>query len=475
MHVNTNKHTGRAFARRRAAKRLNVRGLKRRALSLVLLACVLTPGVAWSNEVAPRSQEFVITAYYSPKPGQCCYVRGSYEADIILNGRGTNGASGVEVHPGMAAAPKSYPFGTRVELPGIGIVTVQDRGGAIIEQGKVHRLDLWMGEGEEGLSRALAFGVQRVTGTVYLPGGTLPAESFSLARFDAPWTKLLTFLEGRETLLNAHPRRGEHGASVVLMQEALRAAGYFNQDPTGFFGPETEKSVWKFLADFNVDASPQTLTRDIAAVLLAAADRSVPDVLPHTVTIGSDPAEVRNVQRLLRYLGYYRGRTDGVYDADMRRAVLDFQLAEGVIASRSSGGAGTMGPRTRDAVARGVWKRRVASHAKDYVLLARIDDLLRERNAIPSTFLAKGETGEQVRLLQRLLVARGYLGADRATGYFGDETRKAVVAYQLAAGVINNAAESGAGNLGPGTRRALLTEMRSHFLSLVRASGWDVL
>ena len=80
----------------------------------------------------PYERDFVITAYYSPLPGQCCYVKGGEIADKILNGNGTHGADGTAVHPGMIAAPKSYAFGTRIQLPGIGIGTVNDRGGAIV-------------------------------------------------------------------------------------------------------------------------------------------------------------------------------------------------------------------------------------------------------------------------------------------------------------------------------------------------------
>ncbi|HRI36868.1 MAG TPA: 3D domain-containing protein [bacterium] len=111
-----------------------------------------------------------MTAYYSPKPDQTLYLRGSYEADIRLNGNGTNGASGKEVFAGMIAAPKTYAFGTRIELSGIGIGIVEDRGGAIVVAGErgydADRIDIWMGEGEEGLIRALTFGKRTVYGRV---------------------------------------------------------------------------------------------------------------------------------------------------------------------------------------------------------------------------------------------------------------------------------------------------------------------
>lgn len=63
-----------------------------------------------------KQQKFIVTAYYSPLPNQSYYMRGSYEADVVLNGRGTNGASGKEVYIGMLAAPKKYAFGTKIHL-----------------------------------------------------------------------------------------------------------------------------------------------------------------------------------------------------------------------------------------------------------------------------------------------------------------------------------------------------------------------
>ena len=114
---------------------------------LLALGILLTPEVALSaSEV--REQKFVITAYYSPLPRQCCYVTGGYESDIRLNGQGLVSADGTAVYPGMAAAPPSYTFGTRIALPGLGVFHVHDRGQAIVEKPSgEHRLDLWVGVG----------------------------------------------------------------------------------------------------------------------------------------------------------------------------------------------------------------------------------------------------------------------------------------------------------------------------------------
>jgi 3D (Asp-Asp-Asp) domain-containing protein len=116
------------------------------------------------------SKEFVVTAYYSPLPDQSFYLKWNYEAEKILNGEGTHGASGKPVFVGMLAAPKTYDFGTRIYLEGLGVGIVEDRGGAIVNAGErgqsYDRIDIWMGSWESGLRRAMVWGKRKVTGTI---------------------------------------------------------------------------------------------------------------------------------------------------------------------------------------------------------------------------------------------------------------------------------------------------------------------
>lgn len=91
--------------------------MKNSIISLIILQIfsIVSPAFA---DAAPSSEKkkFIVTAYYSPLPNQNFYLKGSYEADIRLNGNGTHGASGKEVYIGMLAAPKTYSFGTKVYL-----------------------------------------------------------------------------------------------------------------------------------------------------------------------------------------------------------------------------------------------------------------------------------------------------------------------------------------------------------------------
>ena len=80
-------------------------------------------------------------------------------------------ASGHIIQPGdhFVAAPKSYPFGTRMIIPGYNngqVVTVQDRGGAIKEgrDGQLDKLDLFYPTHKE----ALQWGRKTVKVKVYV-------------------------------------------------------------------------------------------------------------------------------------------------------------------------------------------------------------------------------------------------------------------------------------------------------------------
>jgi 3D (Asp-Asp-Asp) domain-containing protein/lysozyme family protein len=160
---------------RRIVESIDIRA-HRRLLTYITL-CILTlfalpteTSFAAETVDTPIQRTFIVTAYYSPVRWQQNYYRGSYEADIRLNGNGTHGASGTPVFTGMIAAPKTYAFGTQIFFEGLGLGTVEDRGWAIVEalvRGQAYdRIDLWMGYGDAGLRRTIVWGRREVRGTI---------------------------------------------------------------------------------------------------------------------------------------------------------------------------------------------------------------------------------------------------------------------------------------------------------------------
>ncbi len=424
----------------------------------------------------PFAQDITITAYYSPLPDQCCYVRGSFVADVELNGEGHHSADGTAVYAGMAAAPPTYPFGTRITLPGIGTVTVHDRGGAIQEWKDSHRIDLWVGSGEEGLARALAFGVQRVHATVYPKSAQQPAESLVLTSLPSPPEKLRPYLSDGTTLLDMHPAVGDRTTSVQFLQERLEALGYFHDVKSGFFGPATRASLNSFIKDMALTEPDDSLTERTASVLEGAyLRREAEDPITDVISAGSSATRIAGAQRTLRFLGFYHGRTNGIYDAGFKAAVLAFQKEQGIVASDSAPGAGRIGPQTRTRIVL-LWRRKHAGRLAGRLLAMRkIDQLVTKRGDDLRKFLGKGDHGNDVRALQNFLVTKKFLAKDGVTGTFGDRTEQALIAYQKAAGIIANDADPGAGYAGPATLAHYSRDLRSALLKIVREKGWGAI
>ncbi len=450
----------------------------KRSAMLLVVGLTLAPVRMHAQEAeatGPREQNFVITAYYSPLPDQCCYVKGSYEADVILNGKGTNGADGAEVYPGMLAAPPTYAFGTRVELPGIGTLTVHDRGGAIQELNDTHRLDIWMGAGEEGLARALAFGVQEVRGIVYPPGTAQPAESLVLEKFPAPEQRLMPYFVTDNGVLGVHASAGQEGFSVTMLQEHLQTLGYFNHEPTGLFGEVTQSALAAFIADMGLSEPSTELTKITAAYLTAALEQQ--STVSPVAFIGkeSSPIDIMKAQRTLRYLGYYRGRTNGAYSSTLFNAILSYQRDHSLVGTAASPGAGRIGPLTKGALDNEIRRKRIARRAKILMLFARIRDLLEEKQLLVKATMQQGSAGKNVFLLQAFLASQGFFPESKINGYFGPLTAESVAKFQIARGLLQSMSDKGAGTIGPVTLRTIRQEKVQEMYKVVRAEGLEAL
>ncbi len=306
---------------------------------------------------------FTITGYYSPLPNQPFYITGSYESEIRLNGSGVRGADGTPVYAGMIAAPPNYAFGTKICLPNLGCGAVNDRGGAIVKKGKRalarhDRLDVWMGYGEEGLLRALAYGVQHVEGQVF------PKESsVQIAmNFEVPPSLHEIIDLPNRPIFDQNLVMGGSGDKVASLQKALNALSLYEGLQDGIFNDTLKNAVFEFQKrHFIVENEnslgagifgPQTRSK-LTSVLYK---KQVQDQIKMAwdefhfndeIQQGKRNGDVFRLQQVLVQEEFMDVHPTGYFGPVTKGALIDFQLAHNIIKTSNSPGAGRVGPSTQ--------------------------------------------------------------------------------------------------------------------------------
>ena len=417
----------------------------------------------------PYQQPFVISAYYSPLENQKKYVTGSYKGDIRLNGDGVHGADGSNVHPGMVAAPKSYPFGTKMKIPGIGTVEVHDRGGAIVNAGQRHqafdRLDVWMGSGDAGLQRALHWGRRTVEVTVYGIDANI-AENVDLEGYSAAENIAENVTGQAPKTFVDDLSLNDKNDEVGKLQTTLKQLGYYQGDASRVYDDVTRDAVVKFqIAAGIIDDSndfgagyfgPQT--RKSLEDALNQQQTEINNHLPQTPLTKDDQGDdVRKLQEALKKLGYDVNVT-GIYDDQTVNAILQFQKEQKVVSSNNDFGAGVFGPKTMKLLAS---KLHGVSFDGGNIATANLVSVTPVANASAQALvhpvvvftkdLQLGDKGDDVRKLQEELQRMNYLGID-PSGYFGAVTKHAVMKFQEAQGLVASSKDQAAGYFGSSTR-----------------------
>jgi peptidoglycan hydrolase-like protein with peptidoglycan-binding domain/3D (Asp-Asp-Asp) domain-containing protein len=366
----------------------------------------------------PYLKTFIISAYYSPLPCQEHYNTANYEKEIALNGNGTNGADGTNVFPGMIAAPRSYPFGTKMDIPGIGIVGVHDRGGAIVSSDTgafaYDRLDIWMGYGDKGLDRAMKWGKRTVDVEVYGINDSI-TEQVSLGDYSAS-----------ESAPN-------DCSAVAAKQPATLAVAKAPEVKTA------EKPIVK------------TTTVKVAAPVKTVA------FLNDDLKLGDKGDNVRVLQEQLKKVNLFRAEVSGFYGETTKHAVFKFQQTQGLIMDEDSEFAGVFGTKTRNKLnklvaASSYVKTRVAAATDNYqrTMVAQ-QESNKPRKTLISAELRYGMRGQDVATLQKFLKDQGFIDGNLITQYYGPMTQNAVMEFQKAHNLITTSNDTGAGYVGPAT------------------------
>jgi len=495
---------------------MNIKKTLKIIITSVILGLSLSSPICLAKNLKVKC---IITGYYSPIPEQQRYVRGTLVGDKRLNGNGTNGADGTQVYTGMIAAPKSIPFGTKIDIPNYGIGTVHDRGGAIVSYSDqneeiVYRFDIWLGSGDEGLLRALNLGVKKSTCTIYGIDNSI-TETITLNEVKLP----KNWGQSNKTLTIT-----DKGDNVKKLQENLQELGYFNDIISGYFGPITNSAVIDFQLDQKIISSKTSFgSGNVGPKTRAALKKALLNNVHYnkkiknkkTITnniktgvdensfliasgIGknSNTKEIKILQQLLKQYRYYDGKITGIYDIKTINAVIKFQKEQGVIQDENEYGAGFFGKKTNLALIAllntGIILPTTTQKTNNSII-AKINPMSKNEktnntvfkkslfrikstnkykfkkamfvyseNKIPdfkkdiyTGIISKGAQNQTVKTYQNKLIALGYLESE-PTGYFGPLTEEAIYNFQKDQLLVGNRKSLGAGQLGPKTKSKLI-------------------
>jgi len=414
---------------------------------------------------------------------------------------------------GMLAAPRTYAFGTRVKIPGLGVGEVHDRGGRINAYKSHDRIDVWMGRGEEGLSRALNWGARLIEGEVYFtphqvePGLSYAGVSSKLtnARIQQLINKTVqspkVFDKPKTSSAEVKTEPVDEAIETKELQKALTTFGYYHGAINGSYDAETQEAVTVFqLIEGVISKRGELGTGNFGPKTRAALKERLQgynsdyekdvkrleenqSMLKKNLGADTKGTEVLALQRMLWELGYYKGDLTGNYNIKTIEAVFAFQKKHRIVQEENDLGAGYYGNKTHQALVASLNEK--IEHTKGYPQemkswvpakrnLPTMANLAYDKNLVRSslqfgpelldssvasiyisTELDLEDKGEEVVKLQNVLIKEGVLQAGLNTGYFGSKTELALIEFQVKKGIVKDMNGLGAGRVGPKTKTAL--------------------
>lgn len=453
----------------------------KKMFSLIALFAIF----AWFNPTNTYSSDtgyFVVTAYYSPLPDQDFYIMWNYEAEVRMNGRWTNGASGAPVFSGMLAAPGKYSFWTKIYLEWLGIGDVQDRGGAIVpagQRGYSHdRIDVWVWKWEEWLRRAMYWGKRKVKWHLVsgskqstLNYNTIPAPLWASNNLKAA-PKIPSFF-------NQPLWTWSNKKSVEQLQEFLTQANLYEGNISGVYN----NAVIDAIFDFQVSNNLISYENEYGAGYWGTQTRKLflkkylSGTYKQPVLVESDwhknifewpansPEKVELLQGILTQLDLYSWEINGDY-SDVSPAIFEFQVIHELIDSNYHPAAGWFGPKTRETLntkyQQYLEQQEILAVLEEKKLLLKQDASKKANKILESIWdVDFWEVSSKVRALQTTLATLWYFN-HKDTAIFGKVTSNSILKFQIDNDLVRSANDIGAGNYWPKTREALEESLTTH-------------
>lgn len=130
-------------------------------------------------------------------------------------------------------------------------------------------------------------------------------------------------IENKILLESNHLQFGEHSESVRILQKKLKELNFYDETESGNYDIITEYALKKFQAEHGITVTGQANQETISLVLQSELDKQLEllEALPDQINPDSDTEDIKFIQGILYYFGYYTGEIDGSYGPLTKKAV----------------------------------------------------------------------------------------------------------------------------------------------------------
>lgn len=116
---------------------------------------------------------------------------------------------------------------------------------------------------------------------------------------------------------------GDHGELVRHIQLKLKKLGYYNDRIDGQYGLYTEQAVRSFQSSEAITISGQINKDTFQRLQNKEKQIAIKEIKPYLnkITYGETSSQVEQVQEVLYFYGYYKGKIDGIYGNLTKEAI----------------------------------------------------------------------------------------------------------------------------------------------------------
>lgn len=250
--------------------------------------------------------------------------------------------------------------------------------------------------------------------------------------------------------------QGMNHSDVAELQQELKNLGLYWQNVNNHYGSTTESAVRAFQANNGLNSNG-TFDKITYNKLVEVKNAQYKEVLKYNRALrythrGQD---VKQLQEALKALGYLNiSNTTEYFGVQTRSALLNFQKSLGLQQDGSAGPA-TISALNRQLSSKGISSLNGGSSGSQNNSNSNTNNNTSHNSSNYTEVLKYGralryqQSGQDVQQLQEALKALGYLNITNTTQYFGTLTRSALVSFQAAYGLDQDA------SAGPATFKAL--------------------